>query len=640
MNTGTCSNCQSKPSPSNVPPVLKARLRISGASRASDSNTLSSVVNQPLSSRGQPLDPGVRSYMESGFRQDFSHVRVHTGERAARSARAVNALAYTVGRNIVFGTGQYSTHSTGGRKLLAHELAHVAQQGRAAMSGAPAAVAGSRFEHEADTAARSVVEGRRPEVLQSSSRPLFARQQARHTLPQADGSEVIVSRFITPGNCRLRPETRTTVSGDITRSGAFLEVTSCRGNVSGGGRGELNYDQALNDAGRAAANLLTNLAGGRPPGDAFDTFRRDISNVSPEAQLRFNLDLPGVRAQISGTASGSLAGGVSGTGRARVEVDVGPLTVGVEPSVTGGTNDPTEGRVMVTVGNRRSRTEPNCFVCACSEPQIVHRCSLRPPPQAPAPRLQSVIIPLFFEFEETTPRPGWERRYADMLQLAVSRIGQGYRIERIVGNASPEGAQRPRSARARFRGNIDLAQRRAQEARDDLNRALQAALGGLQMRGLANIRAALSSQYPVEGRGELFGTAGTGEVADPALRRHLQTTLRTPAAGEVDPLEERDVLSEDLPAGVRAEVGGVVEDFRAGNRNPSALFPFFRRALIYLEPPAPVVDFQLSPEAIRQIIGDPIPCAEEHIRALTNANPLPSTGMFRGEQCNRPGQRP
>jgi|GEM_PF-1354838 len=58
---------------------------------------------------------------------DFTRVRVHTGERAAESARAVNALAYTVGNNIVFGAGQYAPNTSSGQRLLAHELTHVAQ---------------------------------------------------------------------------------------------------------------------------------------------------------------------------------------------------------------------------------------------------------------------------------------------------------------------------------------------------------------------------------------------------------------------------------------------------------------------------------------------------------------------------------
>ncbi|MBI3900066.1 MAG: DUF4157 domain-containing protein [Gammaproteobacteria bacterium] len=61
--------------------------------------------------------------------RDFSHVRVHTDVHAAESARVVNARAYTVGAHVVFGDGQFAPQTTAGRQLLAHELAHVAQQG-------------------------------------------------------------------------------------------------------------------------------------------------------------------------------------------------------------------------------------------------------------------------------------------------------------------------------------------------------------------------------------------------------------------------------------------------------------------------------------------------------------------------------
>lgn len=77
---------------------------------------------------GRPLDPATRSLMERGFGHDFGDVRVHTGPAAARSAQALDAAAYTVGTDVVFNTGHYDTRSHGGRRLLAHELAHVVQQ--------------------------------------------------------------------------------------------------------------------------------------------------------------------------------------------------------------------------------------------------------------------------------------------------------------------------------------------------------------------------------------------------------------------------------------------------------------------------------------------------------------------------------
>jgi hypothetical protein len=86
------------------------------------------IVQEVLASPGQPLDPATRTFMDSRFGHDFSHVRVHTDQRAAQSADAVAAHAYTVGADVVFGAGRYAPESGEGRRLLAHELTHVVQQ--------------------------------------------------------------------------------------------------------------------------------------------------------------------------------------------------------------------------------------------------------------------------------------------------------------------------------------------------------------------------------------------------------------------------------------------------------------------------------------------------------------------------------
>ena len=82
------------------------------------------------SSGGYSLDNNIQELMESRFGYDFSRVRIHRDSKAAESAQSVNASAYTVGQDIVFGQGQYSPSTTTGRQLLAHELVHVIQQNR------------------------------------------------------------------------------------------------------------------------------------------------------------------------------------------------------------------------------------------------------------------------------------------------------------------------------------------------------------------------------------------------------------------------------------------------------------------------------------------------------------------------------
>lgn len=77
---------------------------------------------------GRPLEPATRGFMEPRFGRDFGNVRIHTNDQAAQSAQSINAQAYTFGHDVVFDAGQYMPQSTSGRRLLAHELAHVVQQ--------------------------------------------------------------------------------------------------------------------------------------------------------------------------------------------------------------------------------------------------------------------------------------------------------------------------------------------------------------------------------------------------------------------------------------------------------------------------------------------------------------------------------
>lgn len=87
-----------------------------------------SIVNEVIHSLGNSLDTDTKSSMENRFGYDFSNVKIHTDSLAAKSARSINAFAYTAGNNIVFNEGQYSPGTENGQRLLAHELTHVIQQ--------------------------------------------------------------------------------------------------------------------------------------------------------------------------------------------------------------------------------------------------------------------------------------------------------------------------------------------------------------------------------------------------------------------------------------------------------------------------------------------------------------------------------
>jgi hypothetical protein len=137
------------------------------------------MVYNVLQSPGHPLDPAIRRFMEPRFEHDFSRVRVHTDARAGESARAVNALAYTVGRDIVFGEGQYTAATKEGQQLIAHELTHTIQQQGAA--GVPAQLEidppGSSHEREAEQTSAAVLSNAagNSHGYQSAASPVISR---------------------------------------------------------------------------------------------------------------------------------------------------------------------------------------------------------------------------------------------------------------------------------------------------------------------------------------------------------------------------------------------------------------------------------------------------------------------------------
>jgi len=134
-------------------------------------------VHRALKTNGKPLDPVTRKSTEIRFGHDFSRVQVHDNATAAASARSVNAAAYTVGRHVVFGGGHFAPKSSQGRRLLAHELTHVAQQkgydGEPALSDLKMSPAADKNETQADQWAADSHKGSEP------VRPLAATPQVQ-----------------------------------------------------------------------------------------------------------------------------------------------------------------------------------------------------------------------------------------------------------------------------------------------------------------------------------------------------------------------------------------------------------------------------------------------------------------------------
>ena len=117
----------------NALPEQEEETEIIQTKRAHGLTNVSAGLGSPLgisSGSGYSLPKQARKFFEPRFGHDFSRVRIHRGARAAGLARKLNARAFTLGREIVFGEGQYAPNTVAGRRLLAHELTHVVQQNR------------------------------------------------------------------------------------------------------------------------------------------------------------------------------------------------------------------------------------------------------------------------------------------------------------------------------------------------------------------------------------------------------------------------------------------------------------------------------------------------------------------------------
>jgi hypothetical protein len=115
------------------------------------------LVHEVLRSPGRPLEASTRAFMESALGHDLGSVRIHSDRRAAESARAVSALAYTVGSHVVFGEGTYQPDAEEGRRLLAHELTHVVQQAGAAVPSTSLSV--GKSDDPAEGEAEAIAQG-------------------------------------------------------------------------------------------------------------------------------------------------------------------------------------------------------------------------------------------------------------------------------------------------------------------------------------------------------------------------------------------------------------------------------------------------------------------------------------------------
>jgi hypothetical protein len=466
--------------------------------KAADSSKMGeapAIVREVLRSPGQPLDATTRAFMEPRFGHDFSAVRVHTDAKAAESATAVNALAYTIGRNVVFGEGRYAPGTQSGLRLLAHELTHTVQQNGLGLR--PSLEIGrldDPGEREADRIADAVVGGATAPPLIPASGPALLRRTPDEPEPlradiahlpatgRGEGAHIQVIRKLMPCACRKVPDAREGVFWNPDLDAFAIAYRHCRGGVTSDVYGEVE------------SNLSSFLAGGPPPtgtariGFEINVVGRNVSGrallevlgsnvsgsegVGGRAQVVFqggqwrvfvtsdflhrmgasagdvlNLDLGSrlgpitVEVQISDMLSSAPLGKGAGCfdifgGSARL---CGALSAGGGGGVAFGPE------IRGPFGGQEARPDEDCFQCLCPPPTKHFKCYLDiPPTERPVTREIEIETPheyrYYFRVNETTPSeaPFLQDRSKASLEAAAGEVAAGGRVVKITGYASPE----------------------------------------------------------------------------------------------------------------------------------------------------------------------------------------------------------
>lgn len=177
---------------------------------------------------GQPLEPAVRQTYEAFFGRDLSAVRVHADASAAESAQALSANAYTVGWHIAFGHGQYAPHSPTGKRLLAHELVHVAQLQTAGsrtdtVDSLPVASPGSAAERSADRIASGQAAGA---IVGPAAAAIYRQATPSATADPAGQATRVTSATPAPAGAKIKIDLGWLVSGSQIQTNAQLAAVA------------------------------------------------------------------------------------------------------------------------------------------------------------------------------------------------------------------------------------------------------------------------------------------------------------------------------------------------------------------------------------------------------------------------------
>jgi len=458
-STEKCAACQAE----------DERQRASKAGGA-PGDSVPAVVQDVLRSSGQPLDEGTRSFMASRFGKDFRDVRVSADDNSAQAADAVRAKAFTWGNRIVFGRNEYDPHSPSGQRLIAHELAHTAQQ----QSGPASLQADLRVggdsdpqEREADAAADAVLHAQPVPRLNAGAPALRRQPKDRDPWEWKGDNEGVyttesgVKYTITRKFKPVTTSEETTIKPGAKFAKGFVTITWCRH----GTRGEV-------EAGLDITNTLQQL------------IPQILATGNPQQVLQQAKLTPYVQAGILPSEKGPInfdihadvsRQGVTGVGAgASVQTSAGRIGGSVGVDLPPGGRPGGSVSVTFTPGDTPKKKTVECETTTF-EPIYECRKEEKTPPskgKVPAP-VPPRIRHLYFDYSKdvvTSPSTQYGKDHPEIvarnnatLDDLKKDLNEGFRVSLIAGYTSPEG---PMDPKGKFEGNTKLSEERATAARE------------------------------------------------------------------------------------------------------------------------------------------------------------------------------
>jgi hypothetical protein len=535
------------------------------------------VVHDALSAPGQPLEGRTRAFMESRLGCDFQRVRISSDDRSARAADAIQAKAFTFGNRIVFGRNEYSPSTTAGLGLIAHELAHTAQQQsstRPVQTSLRIGAVNDPQEREANLAADAALGGGRPPSLSAGGPAIRRQPQGNYTWEWKGDNEAVYTgaggaKYTVTGTSK---PTTTHVPMDfkpgVAFAKAYVTITWCKDPLKGSVEAGVDITNQLQQL------IPQILATGNP------TQVLQNANLTPYVQTV-------VIESEKGTVSVDVQADVGRQGVSAVRVGGSIETSKGTIEVAGGVAGLGPGEHPFPSGTVTFRpgTPPTKFKCKtttyeysfkCSQEEKVPGFDVSVPVTLPNPPRTRY---LYFDYAHdivTTSRTPYgkdhpnivarnEATYADI----EKDFNDGYRISAIAGFTSPEGKMpKPENFKpGMFEGNIELANERAQAALDHF--ALHCALRVEQA-----CFSPSKTGVRLEGKNELYSYIDEGKEAEGKKLADVAVPefLAKEGAGLTD--KEREAL--------KSKHGNLAQT--------DVIYPLLRRAEITLtKAPVPVL---------------------------------------------------